>query len=430
MRMPKLHQVLLKIISIGVFPGMEENKRLAIQVATFDSYLTFLTVFGYFVMAWNNDLAPIYLWNGIALVLITAGILCIKNYKHDVGRILVSTVGVSVMFIMTDSYGIDSGFEYYYFLSITLPFVLFSVDEKKKRYFMVLYGASVFLIQQFLGSGLIAPEQVATEFDRISALVTVVLYMVGVLVLASWQLSVTQKEVRAQQAEVIRTSNLIALGEMAGGIAHEINNPLQALSLQIGMVKRYLSKNVVAPEKILGQLNDIDNNIFRMAKMVQGLRNLSRDDANDDPEVFAISRIVEDVLNVSEQRIKSMGIELMVTGDIEERVVGHPIQLSQVLINLLNNSVDALNQMKNKWIQISVKKEGQVLKVSVTDSGIGVPKEIVDQIMKPFFTTKPPSHGSGLGLSISRNIVLKNKGRLYYDGLSLHTKFVLELPLA
>jgi C4-dicarboxylate-specific signal transduction histidine kinase len=100
----------------------------------------------------------------------------------------------------------------------------------------------------------------------------------------------------------------------------------------------------------------------------------------------------------------------------------------QVLLSLISNSFDAVEHLPEKWVHVEVSSLNNVFQISVTDSGAGIPKAVVEKIMQPFFTTKPIGKGSGLGLSVATGIAQDHHGSLKYDNTSKHTRFVLEIP--
>ena len=109
------------------------------------------------------------------------------------------------------------------------------------------------------------------------------------------------------------------------------------------------------------------------------------------------------------------------------------VEISQVLMNLLNNSRDALTMKDSKdpddrWINIVVTDQGENVEINVMDNGNGIPHDVAEKIMQPFFTTKELGKGTGLGLSISRNIIESHKGRFFLDSNSQYTKFTIILP--
>src|SRR6185312_3312229 len=111
------------------------------------------------------------------------------------------------------------------------------------------------------------------------------------------------------------------------------------------------------------------------------------------------------------------------------RIHARPSQISQVLLNLLNNGLDAIRTMTQPWIEIAVVKCEDLVEISVTDSGHGIPNHIANRMMEPFFTTKEVGSGTGLGLAISRGIIEDHHGKFYYDQESANTRFVVALPL-
>jgi C4-dicarboxylate-specific signal transduction histidine kinase len=139
-------------------------------------------------------------------------------------------------------------------------------------------------------------------------------------------------------------------------------------------------------------------------------------------------KILEEVLSFSAERFKSNEVE--VRSNFEDvSVYCQQIQIEQVLLNLLNNSFDAVQNVERKWIEITAKRQGNMLRIEVKDSGERIPEDVEKKLMSPFFTTKEIGKGTGLGLSVSLGIAKRHGGNLYYDSECDHTCFVLLLPL-
>ena len=224
---------------------------------------------------------------------------------------------------------------------------------------------------------------------------------------------------------------MAALAEMSGGIAHEINNPLQVLSAHISLMKKQLSGIKETPDRVLKSLEQMDETVTRISKLVKSLKNLSRNVESENLSTFLLSSVFEDLLSVSSQKLKHLNIDLKIQGDTNIKVHGQIVPLSQVFINLINNAIDAIGNHDNKWIKIDIfNNDGNKNIITLTDSGLGIPKDVTQKIMLPFFTTKDPGKGTGLGLSISTSLIEKMGGRLYYDISSFNTKFIIELPKA
>lgn len=236
-----------------------------------------------------------------------------------------------------------------------------------------------------------------------------------------------------QQAQMIQSSRLASLGEMAAGIAHEINNPLLVISGKVQKIRRLYELEKQTPERVLSQTDAIRHTVDRIAKIISGLQSFSRDSSRDPFVLESYRTIVSDTLSFCHERFRNESIELDVTLPNEDFVLEcRPTQISQILLNLLNNGYDAAaeNAKGVRKVHLSVVRTGMdSVEFSVTDTGRGIPEYLREKVMIPFFTTKEVGHGTGLGLSISQGIAQHHGGRLYFDETSSLTRFVLTLPL-
>ncbi|WPU64070.1 sensor histidine kinase [Peredibacter starrii] len=422
--MNKLKANFLRALSIGVHPGLDEGKKFAIQVATLDGYWSFFAFFFYAIYTYVEGHTFLFYFFTASSVLTVLGLWLIAKHQFDIARVLIHQVGLYAIFVTADALGVGSGVEYYYFTSVLVPHIVFSLEELWKGAILSASTCVVFIAQHILGSGLLLSAIPSTGNDKLIAIIFVLSFTLSVLTVARWRLLHAQREITRQQGELIHSSNLVALGEMTGGIAHEINNPLQSLTLQVTVLKDKL-KGLDVEE----HLNSIDETIFKMGKMVQGLKDLSRKDTEDPPERFPFSKVLDDVLAISSERLNHLDIMVSVQGNTSHIIKGHSVQISQVLLNLLNNSTDAIQSLPDRWIWINVQKKSSFLQISVVDSGRGIKDEVAARMMNPFFTTKEPSKGTGLGLSISKSIIERNNGSLFYDPAHFNTRFVILLPL-
>lgn len=240
-----------------------------------------------------------------------------------------------------------------------------------------------------------------------------------------------KKEVISLSRSLVQTSKMAALGEMAGGIAHEINSPLSIIIGNIDLVRAKLSGEKQIDEKINQLLGKVETTSFRIARIIQGLLNFSREASQDVFEVTDIREIISESLNLCSEKFKSNHILLIADyAPTPIRVACQKVQITQILINLLNNAFDACHGVKNPEVKISAAVDENYAVISVIDNGPGVPPELESKIMQPFFTTKPVGSGTGLGLSISLGIANKHNGFLYLDRNVSASCFVLKLPLA
>lgn len=240
----------------------------------------------------------------------------------------------------------------------------------------------------------------------------------------------TQKmnELRIQN---IQNSKMAALGEMAGSIAHEINNPLTVINSLSSKTAEEFRKETQDVLKITKNLEKISSMSKRIAKIISGLRTFSRNADSDPLEEIAFSKLLEDSLSLCSAKFSSKNVKLIIEILInkEQMVLCRETQISQVIINLLSNALDAVENLPDPWVKIEAKIENDLFVLSVTDCGKEVSKEVVAKMMEPFFTTKPVGKGTGLGLSISKGIIEGHNGVLYFDEKSLTTRFVIEIPI-
>jgi C4-dicarboxylate-specific signal transduction histidine kinase len=224
---------------------------------------------------------------------------------------------------------------------------------------------------------------------------------------------------------------MVTLGEMAGGIAHEINNPITIISgFSIKLIEE-LEKDKFDKEKLLINLKKIRDNAQRVALIIKGLKDFSvQGDDNTIIENILVQKIIDDTLSLCAEKFGARKIQLKLNIVANLKAHCRPTQISQVLMNLLNNCYDALEDQKNPQIEITAKKIKESVIINIIDNGTGIPKAIQDKIMQPFFTTKEISKGVGLGLSISQGLVEANEGTLRFDPDSSPTCFELMLKPA
>lgn len=238
-----------------------------------------------------------------------------------------------------------------------------------------------------------------------------------------------EKEVEEQKMKAVVSSKLSTLGEMAGTIAHEINNPLAIISGRAQILREKLAGPKLSREEILKSVESIDATALRIAKIVRALRNLSRDGERDSLVTTPVADVVSQTLEICRERFKNNGVQLR-TEDcpFDLTVDCRPVQISQVLLNLLANAFDEVSGTPSAWVQLEVLDLGDEVQLVVSDSGPGIPADIQAKMFEPFYTTKEVGKGTGLGLSISKSIIESHGGYLAYAGNRGHTCFVISLP--
>jgi len=250
--------------------------------------------------------------------------------------------------------------------------------------------------------------------------------------IARTQIKSAMDEVEQQKAMAVQANKLAAIGELAASVAHEINNPLSVIQSRAELMKKMRSdvsenqrfnfdKNTEALEKMTIRIN----------KIVKSLLGFSRSGAGEDFSIVRIQEIMSDMQMLSFEKARKKNIQIEIDcPDIELQC--RPIQLSQVLTNLINNSIDAIEHTENPWIKIkcylSDSSSISYFNLVVSDSGHGIDKEVQKKLMQPFFTTKARGKGVGIGLNISKNIIREHGGQLALDDQSINTTFHLRFP--
>jgi len=237
------------------------------------------------------------------------------------------------------------------------------------------------------------------------------------------------RELDEQRAKLVFASKYVALGEMAGGVAHEINNPLAIIAGYAAQLQEMLNHSAFDKATFEGMLGSIRSAVGRITKIVSGLRNISRDGSRDPLTECRMNDLLFEVLGLCGERFRIHGVELLFEGEeLGTLVLCRPVELQQVILNLLTNAFDAVQNIPCRWVKLTFTELENEVCVSVSDSGPGVPAEVREKIFQPFFTTKPIGKGTGLGLSISKGIAEAHRGTLAMELDAGETCFVLKLP--
>jgi C4-dicarboxylate-specific signal transduction histidine kinase len=241
------------------------------------------------------------------------------------------------------------------------------------------------------------------------------------------ELEKLNRELTKAHNRLIMSGKLTALGQMAASMIMEMQYPLQLI-----MVNASLLDDHMRDQEATEMLQAIVESSARVNKIVESLRGFSHDEAREPWKRRNVAALVNDTVNLCRKQIEEKGIRLEV-GALDTGLVinCHPTEISQVLLNLVQNAAEAVDGDDEPWVRIDAVGSDGALRMSVTDSGGGLPSSLADKIMEPFFTTKDGAgSGTGLGLTISRKIIEGHRGALGLDADSNNTCFVVTLPLS
>jgi len=261
------------------------------------------------------------------------------------------------------------------------------------------------------------------------------------------------QELKSTQAQLIQSEKMASLGELTAGIAHEIQNPLnfvnnfsEVTNELIDEMNDELSKGDIENAKAIS--NDVKQNLEKIIyhgkradAIVKGMLQHSRSSSGQ-KELTNINVLADEYLRLAYHglRAKDKTFNAAMKTDFDESIGSIniiPQDMGRVILNLITNAFYAVNEKSKQGIEgylptvlVSTKKEGNKILISVKDNGNGIPQKVLDKIFQPFFTTKPSGQGTGLGLSLSYDIVKAHGGELKVETKEGEgSKFVIQLPI-
>ncbi|QWV95687.1 PAS domain S-box protein [Geomonas oryzisoli] len=236
------------------------------------------------------------------------------------------------------------------------------------------------------------------------------------------------EELRRQEQLLIRQGRLAAMGEMIGNIAHQWRQPLNTLGLIVQELPSYYEKGLFTKQYLDNSVSRAMQVINYMSQTIDGFRNFFGPEKEQ--QKFLAAAALEQTLSILQAAFAAARIEFDVSADPEAEIFGSPNEYSQVLVNILMNAKDALAERKVAQPKITVRlhRENGKTVLSIEDNAGGIPADIIDKVFDPYFTTKGPDKGTGIGLFMSKTIVEKNmKGSLTVCNTDLGARFCIEV---
>lgn len=232
------------------------------------------------------------------------------------------------------------------------------------------------------------------------------------------------EQLELERAKALHNAKLASLGEMAAGVAHEINNPLAVIAGTVPLLSKYRNDQA----KHTAKLEVITKSVERIGKIVRGLRKFSRSSASTELNVENLLSVVSEVLILTEPKSKRHSVDIVCDLEGHLEILCDQAEMEQVLVNLVNNAIDAVRGLNERWVQIKGFDENNQIVIQIIDSGKGISPEVERKLFQPFFTTKTVGEGTGLGLSISKGILANHKASLALNRSMKNTCFEIRLP--
>src|SRR2546429_560340 len=266
---------------------------------------------------------------------------------------------------------------------------------------------------------------------RLEASRKAMIHIMGDLRETSAEVERREQELRDKQEQLVQAGKLATLGELTTGVAHELNNPLNNIGLFVGNAVDLIELAVAEKGQIVRELRHAMQQVGKATEIISHLRTFGRA-APASRQAISLTQVIERALSLMGEQLRLREIEVTVDlGAEEPMVVGNPIQLEQVFINLLTNARDAVANSPRKAIHISGSVGSATVEVAFTDTGAGIPPALERRSFDPFFTTKEVGKGTGLGLSITYGIIKEHGGAIsVVSPPGEGATFLISLPLA
>ncbi len=339
-------------------------------------------------------------------------------------------------------YGVLSDFHDLYVVLFFYPLIYAAIIYRVRG---VIFGGIILL-------GIILPHAILVSYNGYSLAISLLLAVFAITIsgMGATLLNYLERQLEAfreiaslnqelsgslgrlqkTQRQLIQSEKLNALGQLSADIAHEVNNPLSAILVYNKLLAKAIGEGTFEKEYALVTLSKTESAVNHCSKLVRSLLDFAR---QSEPALkpVALSGIIDQVISLVGHQAKVKNIEILVEGVSElPAVMADSGQLQQVFINLVVNAVQAMSGEGKITISGSVGERGRV-KVTVRDTGCGIPLENMDQLFTPFFTTKGEGKGVGLGLSVSYGIIQRHGGNIEVQSeVGKGSTFTVSLPRA
>lgn len=424
------------IINNGVTSQDSSTRARAVSltnVTTLNAFFNTMLFFGALWYMGHYQLALICL---TTCFLFVSGFLFIGLGSVTFGRIYIFVLeNIAVFYFSCLTQG-EALIQCYFYSICISPFMHF--EWKESRYFwlscvpIILLALGASTDWKLIDAGTLTTDlRIFKLIAMVSTLQQITLgffYFLKLSVQFELESTSNFKNLEIQHRKQIQIQKMSSLGEMSAGISHEINNPLMIILGKTHTIKRDISRIPDLDPKIINRLNDIDLMVERITRIIKALRSFSRNSENDMKEPTEVHTLINSTLDLCRERFQVAGIKIHQEIDYSLSIKCRQAEISQVILNLMNNAFDAATGGENSFVALRVRKFNSHVEILITDNGQGIRPEFQDKIMQPFFTTKEIGKATGLGLSVSKGLVEGHQGTLTYLHVPGVTTFQILLP--
>jgi C4-dicarboxylate-specific signal transduction histidine kinase len=245
------------------------------------------------------------------------------------------------------------------------------------------------------------------------------------------EIHLAQNEIREKTEEASRLRKEDSLVRLAGGVAHEINNPLTLVNSYSEILIKKAERDELPKDKVIEYSNKIQKGVTRITDIIKALQSFSKDIKSEQADAYLVSEIIETVKSLAKERLEESGIDFDDHQlDPNLTVLCRRSHVAEALYFIILNSMDALREQENPKITISASETAKRVKIVVSDNGTGVDEDFKKKLFEPFATTKEIGSGKGLGLSAAKGLIEMNNGTISLQKADSPTEFVVELKAA
>ena len=366
--------------------------------------------------------------NASAPLIFGSGLLMMRAGYSSLARVLVFAVSYSFTYVLLGVLGPDTYFEVILIFASTFSVLFFSPEEKWPLAFAIcapLVCLAVLEVTHYQPVfGLSRANLVGGNLRLVR-----LLSMFTIWFLMYLHFLYFLRGRRQVQEQLVNSAKMVAAGRMAAAVAHEVNNPLQLIMSYAERLKQKASAPLIDRLELPTLAEQIQNVAMRLANVNKGLLTISHGSSTEPFIEVSVNELISNAIEIYRAEFLLSRIELHISpSDSKWSIRAQPALLSQVITNLLNNAYDSVMELETRRIDLKIAALDGWVEISFCNSGIPIDADTQKRIFEPFYTTKPFGKGTGLGLNISRGIILQHGGKIYYDSRAESPCFIVTIP--